>query len=207
MKRTLFTLGCLSFSLILSALALAQQKQAVIARQYFTPYGTLTFTVRGLQVTGTYPHKEGRIRGRLEGHELKGSWRQNDGSGSIIITFDDDFSDFKARYNHAATPDKWSDWTGMRKPALEARRYETPWGVLALNFEGSQVVGNYPWFNGRVMGELKGTEFKGIWLQANGGVGTLNLTFTEDFSSFKGQYNDYNYHPDKWAEWNGKIKP
>ena len=43
--------------------------------------------------------------------------------------------------------------------------------------------------------------------QANGGIGTLNLTFTEDFSSFKGQYNDYNYHPDKWAEWNGKIKP
>lgn len=205
MKRILFSLSCLFFSLILNSSALAQQKRATIAHQYFTHYGTLTFTVNGSQVTGTYPHENGRIKGRLEGHELKGSWRQNDGSGSIVITFSDDFSAFKARYNRLRTPDKWeTDWTGMRKPGLQVRKYKTSWGTLVLNFEGSQVAGNYPWFNGKIMGELKGMEFKGIWLQANGGIGTLNLSFTEDFNSFKGQYNDYNYHPDKWAEWNGK---
>ena len=77
---------------------------------------------------------------------------------------------------------------------------------MKRDFEGSQVACAYPWFNGKVMGQLKGRAFTGLWLQADGGVGNVRLTFAEDFSSFNGTYNDINLHPDTWSEWSGAIK-
>lgn len=207
MRRTLASTICLSLGIVGHSSILALQAPPTIGPEYFTPYGTLTFSMTGAEVTGKYPHENGRIAGRLDGCELRGTWRQDDGGGSIVITFSEDFASFKARYNHVETPDKWAtDWSGMRRPPLQVRHYKTNWGTLGLNVEGSQIAGSYPWFNGKVLGELKGTEFKGIWLQSNGGLGTLHITFSDDFSSFRGRYNDYNYKPEKWGEWNGKLK-
>jgi hypothetical protein len=207
MKRTLRTVIWLTLGIACHASILAVQSPPTIAREYFTPFGTLTLSVSGSEVRGRYPHEKRTLAGKLDGHELQGSWRQDDGSGSIIVTFSEDFSSFKARYNRVETPDKWqTGWDGMGRPALQVRQYKTTWGTLGLNVEGSQVEGSYPWFNGKVLGELRGTEFKGIWLQSNGGIGTLNLTFNDDFSSFKGRYNDFNYKPERWGEWNGQLK-
>lgn len=201
--------GIISLHLILicSSIALAQENRSAIAREYFTEYGVLTFTVKGSKVTGKYAHESGKIEGELKADELKGTWQQSDGGGTIEITFSSDFNTFKARYNHTQTPDKWkTDWSGMRKPALLVREYKTTWGALVCNFEGSQVSCSYPWYNGKLLGELKGTSFTGLWLQSNGGVGTLRISFADDFSSFKGTYNDFNFHPDKWYEWTGILK-
>ena len=174
---------------------------------YYTEYGVLTFKPKGAQIVGTYPHENGKIIGKLKGNELKGRWRQSDGGGAIVITFSPDFSTFNVRYNHTESPDRWAtDWSGMRKPDVQAREYTTLWGVMKCDFEGSQVACEYPWFNGKILGELKGREFTGLWLQANGGVGNLRMTFAEDFSNFTGTYNDFNFHPDKWIEWSGAIK-
>ena len=198
----------LSLFLLLAFLdAEAQGAGPTIAREYYMQYGVITFKPEGRQIVGTYPHENGKIIGKLEGNELKGTWRQNDGGGAIVITFSPDFSTFTARYNHAGTPDRWAtDWSGMRKPEVQAREYETAWGVMKCDFEGSQVACEYPWFNGKILGELKGREFTGLWLQANGGVGNLRMTFAEDYSRFKGTYTDFNFHPDKWSDWSGAIK-
>jgi hypothetical protein len=185
----------------------AQDARPKIAPEYYTEYGVITFKAKGAQIVGTYSHENGKIIGKLKGNEIKGTWRQSDGGGAIVITFSPDFSTFTSRYNNAGTPDSWAtNWSGLRKPEVQAREYETLWGVMKCAFEGSQVACEYPWFNGKIMGELKGLAFTGLWLQANGGVGNLRLTFAEDFSSFNGTYNDFNFHPDKWIEWSGAIK-
>lgn len=207
MNRLLVVSFSSAFLCLASFGAKAQERKPTIAPEYYTQYGVLTFKTSGGQIVGTYPHENGGIAGKLEGNELKGAWRQGDGGGSIVITFSPDFSTFKARYNHTETPDKWAtDWSGMRKPEIQPREYKTPWGVMKCDFEGSQVSCAYPWFNGKILGELKGREFTGLWLQANGGVGNLRLAFAEDFGGFKGTYNDFNFHPDKWNEWSGTIK-
>jgi hypothetical protein len=208
MRKETFRLKTLFLSAILlySPNALGQQKRPEIATEYYTPYGTLTFTFSDSQVIGTYPHENGKIVGKLEGHQLKGVWRQSDGTGAIVLTFSNDFNTFKGRYNHLETPDKWAtDWSGTRKPEIQIRRYKTPWGILTCNFEGSQVWATYPWFNGRILGELNNNKFTGIWLQSNRGIGTLRITFAKDFKSFTGRYNDFNYHPKKWFTWKGEV--
>lgn len=206
MKHLITLAGACLCLIIFGSVAFSQNKQATIAREYYTEYGLLTFAVDGSQITGSYPHEDGKLVGKLEGYELKARWRQRDGSGSIIITFAPDFSTFKARYNHVDTPDKWAtDWSGMRKPSLVVRKYKTPWGALSCEFQGRQVSCTYPWYNGKILGELKGQTFTGLWLQSNTGVGTLNISFADDFSSFKGTYNDFNHHPDKWNAWSGTL--
>jgi hypothetical protein len=202
----------LSFFLLLTSnVAEAQNAKQnawpTIAPEYYTQYGVLSFKPEGREVVGTYPYRNGRIYGKLEGNELKGTWRQSDGGGSIVITFSPDFSTFEARFNYAGTPDNLTNrWLGTRKPEVQSREYETLWGVMKCDFEGSQVACAYPWFNGKVLGQLKGRALTGMWLQADGTSGNLRLTFAEDFSSFNGTYNEFNLHPDNWYEWSGAIR-
>jgi hypothetical protein len=184
-----------------------QDAKPAIAPEYYTQYGVLSFKSEGGKVVGTYPRQNGKITGKLEGNELKGMWRQSDGGGSIVITFSPDFSTFEARYNNTGTPGAWATgWSGTRKPDVKSREYETLWGAMKCDFEGSQVACAYPWFNGKVLGQLKGRAFSGLWLQSDGSVGNVRFIFAEDFSSFNGTYNDFNLHPDRWSEWSGVIK-
>lgn len=207
-RKNLLKTICLGLLLVYGPVAFGQQKKAEIAPEYYTPYGVLTITLSGSQVTASYPHENGRIIGRLEGNLLQGTWQQDDGSGSILLTFSPDFSTFKGRYNHRQSPEKWStDWSGMRKPQIVIRRYKTSWGILTCNFEGTQVSASYPWFNGKILGEVNGNAFTGIWLQSNRGIGTLKITFSRDWTAFRGRYNDFNFHPKKWFKWEGKLQP
>jgi hypothetical protein len=113
-----------------------QDAKPTIAPEYYTRYGVLSFKSEGRQVAGTYPYQNGRITGKLEGNELKGTWRQSDGGGSIVITFSPDFSTFEARYNYAGTPDNWATgWSGTRKHEVQSREYETLWGVMKCDFQ------------------------------------------------------------------------
>ena len=197
------------FSSMAASISFSQTPKGEV--DYFTEYGILTFNFQGKKVSGFYPHERGRISGFLKDSLLAGSWSQSDGGGEIEVRFNADFSKFKISYNHSATPDStgkiWKkDWTGMRKPETIVRKYKSFSGTtVTLNFTGTQIEGTYPWYNGKLLGEISGYEFTGIWLQSNRGFGTIKLTFSEDFKSFTGKYNDFNFHPDKWLNWNGKI--
>ena len=94
---------------------------------------------------------------------------------------------------------------GMIIPPIKKHLFETEWGILTIEIQGTQLTGEYPWYNGKIMGELIENQFQGIWLQANRGFGTLEAKFDENFSSFKGKYNDYNFHPEEWYNWNGTL--
>jgi|SRR4030095_3313017 len=183
----------------------AQQKL-----EYFTDFGKLSFSAKNKEWTGILGDQEGQIKGSLTDTVLTGKWKLYSKAGDIRITFNKDFSAFKAMYNHADTKDgtskNWKDsWQGMRIPDTIFRKYQTPDGVIRFTIIGTQVEGVYPLFNGKIVGELTGTNFTGIWLQANRGFGSLKITFSPDFSNFQGSYNDYNFHPDKWGKWNGTL--
>lgn len=206
MKKIVSILGVL----FLSAAAAGQAPTGKV--EYFTEYGIMTFTFSHQAVTGTYPHEGGKLSGILKDSLMTGTWSQLDGGGQIEIRFTRDFSRFKIRYNHSATPDStgaiWKkNWTGMRKPETIVRNYSSSFGVMTFNITGTQVEGSYPWYNGKITGELIGTTLTGIWLQGNRGFGSIVVEFSPDFQTFKARYNDNNYHPDKWNEnaWKGKL--
>ena len=132
----------LSFFLLLTSIVAEARKagqnaRPTIAPEYYTQYGVLSFKPEGREVVGTYPYRNGRIYGKLEGNELNGTWRQSDGGGSIVITFSPDFSTFEARYNYTGTPDNWTNrWSGTRKHKVQSREYETLWGVIWYEWSG-----------------------------------------------------------------------
>jgi hypothetical protein len=177
--------------------------------EYFTDYGKLSFVVEKKNCTGIY-NQTGGMAGILDDTVFTGKWNQPGKGGDIRITFNSDFSKFNSRYNHADTKDStennWkTDWRGMKIPDTIIRKYQTPDGIINFRMIGTQVEGEYPLYNGKILGELVGNNFWGIWLQANRGYGILKIIFSPDFSSFEGSYNDYNFHPDKWGKWNGKL--
>jgi hypothetical protein len=132
-------------SIVAEAWNAGQHARLTIAPEYYTQYGVLSFKPEGREVVGTYPYRNGRIYGKLEGNELKGTWRQSDGGGSIVITFSPNFSTFEARYNYTGTPDNWTNrWSGTRKHKVQSREYETLWGMMKCDFEGSQVACSIP---------------------------------------------------------------
>jgi len=176
--------------------------------EYFTEYGTLSLNFNGGKVSGYY--SDGKITGILKDSLITGSWSQSKSGGEIEIRFNRDYSNFKIRYNHSATKDStraiWkSNWSGIKKPPTIVRKYQSPDGLITMIFVGTQVEGTYPWYNGKLLGELIDHEFTGIWLQSNRGFGTMKITFSEDFKSFKAKYNDFNFHPDKWFQWAGQV--
>jgi hypothetical protein len=202
MRRLLI---CSLFILYTNVL-LAQKKEQW---SYFTEYGTLILQVNDNKIRGSFPHESGSIEGILTDSVMNGKWKQSDGGGDIKIYFSGDFSTFTIHYNHVDTKDStaiiWkSDWTGMRTPEIIVREYKTAFGKMLFHFQGTQVEAFYPWYNGKIIGELTGTELKGIWLQSNRGFGNIHFKFSSDFLSFEGTYNDFNFHSDKWYKWNGK---
>jgi hypothetical protein len=177
--------------------------------EYFTDHGKLAFIIDKKNCTGVY-NKNGTITGILNDTIFTGKWNQPDKGGDIRMIFNSDFSKFNARYNHGdtkdSTPNQWkTDWAGIKIPDAIIRRYQTPDGIIDFTIIGTQVEGEYPLYNGKILGELVGNNFTGIWLQANRGFGSLKIIFSSDFTSFQGSYNDYNFHPDKWGKWNGKL--
>lgn len=78
---------------------------------YESTWGLLTIQRTGSQITGTYPHKSGRIRGTLNGQTLIGRWAQSNGEGRITFHFASDFSSFKGVWGDGdAEPTK--TWDG-----------------------------------------------------------------------------------------------
>ena len=68
-------------------------------------YVKLVLKVEDRQVTATDERRS--LAGTLEGTEVRGTWRQEDGGGDVVLSFSPDFGTFKARYNHAKAPGEW----------------------------------------------------------------------------------------------------
>lgn len=66
-----------------------------------TQHGPVTLTVEGQTVTGSYPHNQGRIEGRLAGSVLEGRWIQTDRPGLLRFELAPDGKTFRGSWTEA----------------------------------------------------------------------------------------------------------
>lgn len=78
--------------------------------------------------------------------------------------------------------------------------YETDFGKLTVQQNGSKVTGTYTHAEGRIEGTINGNTLSGWWYQ-NNGKGKLQFNFTS--SGFSGKWSYNNDNPS--SQWNGKL--
>jgi uncharacterized cupin superfamily protein len=79
--------------------------------------------------------------------------------------------------------------------------YETDFGEMIIQQNGSNVTGSYVTGSGKIEATLSGRTLSGWWYQSNG-KGRLVFVFSEDFSSFTGKWGYDSAEPSRL--WNGK---
>ena len=115
MKNVVF----IFFLICLGYIGYAQSDSPVKVRNYCTEIGRFDLTFYENEVSGIYVliHKKqiGAIWGSLIDNEMKGRWIDKDGAGEIIITFNSDYSSFRADYRSDDEPEKWylDSWHGV----------------------------------------------------------------------------------------------
>lgn len=87
--------------------------------------------------------------------------------------------------------------------------YETEWGRMVLQQNGSSVTGSYEHDNGRLEGTVSGNVITGNWYeeptsQPPTDAGTYRFDFNSDGSEFQGSWK-YGYADSEWSgQWIGK---
>jgi uncharacterized cupin superfamily protein len=84
------------------------------------------------------------------------------------------------------------------------RTYDTNYGVMKLQFDGTYISGTYTHQNGVLEGTLEGNVMTGTWRQSNG-KGACIFTFSSDFSRFDAKWN-YAGETGWRANWQGSLK-
>ena len=96
-----------------------------------TDWGVVTLQVNGNQVTGSYPHDQGRLQGTLspDGWTLEGTWAEapsfqppND-AGRFIFTLAQDKQSWSGKWGYGDAVD-YGDWTGVRVAQPPAASHE-----------------------------------------------------------------------------------
>ena len=83
---------------------------------YQTEWGEMTLKQTGNDVTGTYTHANGVIKGTLKGKILTGTWTQSGGGkGKLRFEFNDDFSTFTGKWNYNDAEPTRDGWNGKKK--------------------------------------------------------------------------------------------
>jgi hypothetical protein len=85
-------------------------------------WGIMVFNQNGDQVTGTYTHDNGKIKGTVSGNTLTGTWSEapsynspND-AGDVVITLAADGNSFNGNWRYGSGTGKWDGtWDATRK--------------------------------------------------------------------------------------------
>ena len=68
----------------------------------------------GNQVTDSYNYQNGKIHGTISGNTLRGYFKQDNGSGTIVFTIANDGKSFAGKFDSKTSEDSgW--WNGSRK--------------------------------------------------------------------------------------------
>ena len=85
-------------------------------------WGMMQFTQSGNQVTATYTHGVGRIRGTVSGNTLTGTWSQSpsyqppDDAGDVVLTMAADGNSFTGTWRYGINTGTWDGtWTATKK--------------------------------------------------------------------------------------------
>ncbi|PKP36770.1 MAG: hypothetical protein CVT98_07105 [Bacteroidetes bacterium HGW-Bacteroidetes-15] len=82
---------------------------------FSTEWGEMYLQQSGNQVTGTYKHNNGVIKGTLNGRTLVGTWSQSNGKGKFKFEFNDDFSAFTGKWDYNDAEPSKDGWNGKKK--------------------------------------------------------------------------------------------
>ena len=100
---------------------LPAQEAVGISGKWKTNFGTVTFIQNNDKITGTYPHDDGKIEGRLEGDFLRGKWSEAPSykppkdAGDMEFLFSEDENSFKGKWRYGFDKQTWKgDWNGSR---------------------------------------------------------------------------------------------
>lgn len=99
------------------------QSQVLEHNVYDTEFGRFDLWILGDQLTGSYEIAPKSIIGSmwatLDGSTATGRWTDPDGSGDIVLVFEDGFRKFSADYRSDDNPDKWyrDQWHGDLRTA------------------------------------------------------------------------------------------
>jgi hypothetical protein len=91
-------------------------------QNYCTEYGRFDMLFYNDQISGSYQLLEksslGSIWGTLEDSVMTGRWMDGEGTGDIVITFNEGFLWFEVKYNNDQDPDNWieDEWHGGPRP-------------------------------------------------------------------------------------------
>jgi hypothetical protein len=85
-------------------------------------WGIMEFTQTGDQVSATYTHNNGRIKGTISGNTLTGTWSESPSytapshAGDVTFTLADDGKSFAGKWRYGSETGKWGgDWKATRK--------------------------------------------------------------------------------------------
>jgi hypothetical protein len=85
-------------------------------------WGTMEFTQTGDQVTGTYTHDNGKIKGTVSGNTLTGTWSEAptynppDDAGDFVFILAPDGKSFSGNWRYGSGTGKWDgSWDATRK--------------------------------------------------------------------------------------------
>ncbi len=113
-----------------------RQDEKITTRNYCTEIGRFDMLFYEDEISGTYvlltKKSTGAIWGNLAGNKMTGKWVDGDGSGDIIITFNEDFTWFTTDYRSYENPTVWyrDQWHGsLRTTAnsafeVDGKRYK-----------------------------------------------------------------------------------
>jgi hypothetical protein len=95
-----------------------------------TDWGMMTLTQSGSQVTGSYPHDNGRFSGSVSGSTVRGTWSESpsytppNDAGDVELTLSSDCNSFTGRWRYGTTG-KWGSsaswdgsWSGTKIMAM-----------------------------------------------------------------------------------------
>ncbi len=92
---------------------------------YNTEFGRFDLWFHGKQITGSYKINPkdiiGSIITELDGLIAEGRWKDPDGTGDIVLIFEEGLEKFRADYRSDKEPDKWyrDQWHGIRQGEKE----------------------------------------------------------------------------------------
>jgi hypothetical protein len=86
-----------------------------------TDFGTVRVTQEGNEISGTYTHDKGKIKGTMEGNVVKGRWpeapsyKPSDDAGAFEFVITEDGNAFQDKWCYGFEGKGWrKGWNGTR---------------------------------------------------------------------------------------------
>jgi hypothetical protein len=122
MAAGFLTAGCTSLLPSTSGVPGASAAPTPWAGEWNSDWGIMTFSQNGDQVTGTYTHDNGKVKGTVKGNTLTGTWSESpsysppNDAGDFVITIAADGKSFTGQWKYGSDVGDWDGkWDATRK--------------------------------------------------------------------------------------------